>query len=74
MQTPPKQPNLMCTPLLLLYPNVWAVQSPALSATKFSGFVLLILVTLGPAKPSLPPLPDMYPNLVIFCCFLRALT
>ena len=38
-----------------------------MSATEFSGFVILVLVTLGPAKPSLSPLPDMYPNLVIFC-------
>ena len=75
MQTPPpRHANLLCTPLLLLYPNVWAVQSPAFSATEFSGVVLLIFDTLGSAEPGLSPLSDMYPNLVNFCCFLVALT
>ena len=31
----------------------------------------MVVVTLGPAEPSLSPLPDMYPHLVICCSFLR---
>ena len=53
-------------------PHVWAMHSPALSDTEFSGVVLLVLVTLGPTQPSLSPLPDVYPHMVIFCSFLRA--
>ena len=36
MQTPSAgQPKLLCTPLLMLYTNVWAMHSLAFSATKF---------------------------------------
>ena len=74
MQTPaPRQANLLCTPPLLLYPRVWALQSPAFSATEFSGVVILVFDTLGSAEPSLCPLLDMFPNLVIFSRFLVAL-
>ena len=71
---PPRQANLLCTPPLLMYPRVWALQSLAFSATELSGVVLLVFDTLGSAEPSLSPLPDMYPNLVIFSPFLVALT
>ena len=71
---PPGQPNLLCPLLLLLYPDARALHSPAFSATEFSGVVLLVFDTPGCAEPSLSPLPDIYPNLVIFRCFLVALT
>ena len=75
MQTPPpKQPNLRCTSLLLVYTNVCALQSPPFSATVFSRVVLLFFDTLGSAEPSLSPLPDIYPNLVNFYFFLIAFT
>ena len=74
MQTPPpRQANLLCTPPLLLYPRVWALQSPAFCATEFRGFVILVFDTLGSAEHSRSPLPDMHPNLVIFSRFLVAL-
>ena len=74
MQTPapPRQANLLCTGPLLLYPRVWALQSPAFSATEFSGVVILVFDTLGSAEPSRSPLSDMYPYLVIFSWFLVA--
>ena len=71
---PPRQPNLPCTPLLLLHPNVSALQGPAFSATEISGVVLLVFVALRSAEPSLSPLPDLYPHVAIFCSFLSTLT
>ena len=74
MQTPPppRQVNLLCIDPLLLYPRVTALQSPAFSATEFSGLVILVFDTLGSAQHCRSPLSDMYPYLVIFSRFLVA--
>ena len=57
---------------LIAVPQSLGSESPAFSATEFSGVVILVFYTLGSAEPSRSPLSDMYPYLVIFSRFLVA--